>query len=281
MNIQALLFHFLLKRKCKHFKFSPRKRIELVEFHVSEHCNLNCVSCTHFSPLAEPEFLDYETFERDIKQFAKVTKGNVVTMNILGGEPLLNKDLPQFLSVARRYFPDTNIQLVTNGILLNEQPDSFWQCCKENGIIVSMTKYPLKLPYDLIEKKAIDMGVSIKFFSAEKDNSSWHYKLDESGQQDKIYNFMYCHESNNCTNVYNGKLFICPIASNMHHFNKYFHKNIPIVKEDFLDIYKVKNLKQILKFIAKPTPICAYCNIKARTYNNKWRISKKELSEWM
>lgn len=287
MDLDIKIFHLLLKIKNTKkslkniYKLKPKKCVELLEFHIVEHCNLNCKSCVHFTPLAEPEFLDIKTFENDIQQLSKITEGKVNLINIFGGEPLLHKDLLKFLNAARLHFPDTKIQLVTNGILLLEQKEDFWNNCRDNDITISMTKYPLKLDYDAIANKANSFDVKIKFFSADKKNSQWHFPLDLEGKQNKYFNFMNCQEANKCTNVYKGKLYICPIASNMRHFNKFFNKNVPLTEKDYLDIYKIKSAKDITKFCAKPSPICSYCKIKGRTFNNAWGISKKNIEEWL
>ncbi len=261
-------------------KFVPKTHLKLLEFHIVEHCNLNCKSCVHFSPLADEEFLDIDTFTKDIQRMAELSGGDVDTINIFGGEPLLHPQLIDFLKISREYFKSTKIQLVTNGILLLSQNNEFWQACNQNSIVISMTKYPINLDYDLINKKAKDFNVEIKFFSADKKDSQWHFPLDFEGKQDSVTNFLNCQEANNCSNVYKGKFYICPIASNMRHFNQYFNTNIPITEDDYIDIYKVNDIKEILNFCSKPTPICEYCNINDRTFNHKWEVSKKDIKEW-
>lgn len=67
------------------------------EFHLAEHCNLNCIGCTHFSPLAEPEFLEVEDFRNDIERLSYLTGGNARFINLLGGEPLLHPEINSFL----------------------------------------------------------------------------------------------------------------------------------------------------------------------------------------
>ena len=149
---------------------------------------------------------------------AELSGGDVDTINIFGGEPLLHPQLIDFLKISREYFKSTKIQLVTNGILLLSQNNEFWQACNQNSIVISMTKYPINLDYDLINKKAKDFNVEIKFFSADKKDSQWHFPLDFEGKQDSVTNFLNCQEANNCSNVYKGKFYICPIASNRANF---------------------------------------------------------------
>ena len=261
-------------------RFTPKTTLDLVEFHIVEHCNLKCKSCVHFSPLAKEEFLDLKIFEKDIKQMAKLSKANINRINIFGGEPLLNPNVLQYLQIARKNFKNSQIALVTNAILLPKQNDNFWKTLNANNITISITKYPINLPYEEIFLIAKKNSVKIEFFSADKKNNQWHFPLDLEGKQSKIYNFSVCQEANKCTNIYKGKLYICPIASNIHHFANHFNKNIKLTENDYIDIYKTDDIEDILLFISKPSPFCKYCNIKARTFNNEWAISKKDISEW-
>ena len=52
-------------------KRTPRKEMHFV-VDVAEHCNLNCQSCDHFSPLAQPYFTDLGQFERDLKRMYEI-----------------------------------------------------------------------------------------------------------------------------------------------------------------------------------------------------------------
>lgn len=47
-----------------------------LEFHLADHCNLNCKGCSHFSNLvAQPVFADREQFTKDLMQLTIVTNG--------------------------------------------------------------------------------------------------------------------------------------------------------------------------------------------------------------
>jgi hypothetical protein len=50
---------------------------------------------------------------------------------------------------------------------------------------------------------------------------------------------------------------------------------------DTVDIHKVRSGQEILEFVAKPVPFCRFCDVKRRTYDNPWRTSKREISEWV
>ncbi len=257
--------------------------LHLVEFHITEHCNLNCKSCMHFSPLALKSFLKVSEFKKDIKTLKKITNGNVEIIHILGGEPLLNPNLIKILKTARQYFKSSKIMLITNGILVLSQNELFWKILSNLQIELSITKYPLSLDYLKIAKYASKNKVKCTFYGNEKENGCWHFPLDLEGMQDCKFNFQNCHKGNNCTNVniYKGKLYICPVISNIRHFNNFFNKNIMVNEKDYLKLSTVKNIDEINAYISSPVPFCAFCNVQKRTFNNKWEISKKDIKEWV
>lgn len=74
-----------------------------------------------------------------------ITEGMVEQFYLAGGEPLMNKDCKEYFYILRKYFKNNLIWLITNGILLPKQDNSFWKALKENNIILRPTKYPLKI----------------------------------------------------------------------------------------------------------------------------------------
>lgn len=56
--------------------------------------------------------------------------------------------------------------------------------------------------------------------------------------------------------------------------------DLQVGESDSIDIYKAKNIREVLKFLCKPIPFCRYCDMKGMSYGHKWQISKKDLKEW-
>jgi organic radical activating enzyme len=279
-----LLVNYSIVRK---IFFICRKRIRYIEFHLAEHCNLNCAGCDHFSPLAKPEYPDIVDVEKDLSRIAVLTKSKIIEIKFLGGEPLLNKDIGSFLALGRRYFPKTKLTIITNGILLSKQPDAFWECCKKNTVDIDITVYPIKIDKDIIDKKCMEYCLRRRYYEP-KDNSMYHCVLNLEGGCDAQKSFYKCPH-NFWTFFRNGKIYPCPIAANARHFIPFFDKsprpnkntkNINISDNDFIDMHRVKSLKEILKFLSRPIPFCKYCDIGKMTYNHAWGISKKDIHEW-
>lgn len=274
-------------------KITPLDYIKYFEIHLTDHCNLNCYSCNHFSPLAKKTFLDIEEFKKDFKRMSELTAGHADIISLMGGEPLLHPQINEFIQSARNYFPNSNIQVVTNAILLNNMDNNFWEVCSKNKIWLSCTEYPIKINWDEIREKAKKFNVTIYFLSnnganeiqtytpCNKDNkTSWYYPLDIEGKQNIEENFLNCKEANSCIHLRHGKLYTCCVAPNICHFNEHFNKNIPLNENDGIDIHKAKNLREVLDFLAKPINFCKYCNVKKRKLDLPWQRSQKSIKEY-
>lgn len=254
------------------------------EYHLADHCNLNCKGCDHFSPLATQKITEYNTFKKDIIRMSRLFDGKAKSIHILGGEPLLNNDICKFMKKTRDCFPDfelTEIRVISNGILVNEMQADFWKSLHDNNIILSVTKYPLKLDYDLMLEKAKKYDVNFEFYDNTDQEQIWYnIKLQEDGKRDARKSFYKCFVSNDCIMLKDGRLYTCTLIPNIEHFNKYFNKNLKVCDDDYIDIYQARSKEEIFDFLSKPVPFCRYCNPDLKDYSLKWEATKKDISEW-
>ena len=262
---------------------TPKASLTTVVISLVEHCNLNCWGCDHCAPLAEENILDVNDFKKDMTRLAQLSgSGNVGTIKLMGGEPLLHPDILEFTTIARNYFPKSRIEITTNGILLLKQKNSFWENCHENNITIVATKYPLKINWDKIMEKAKSKQVIFEYYGASETvlKTSYHIPFDLSGTRDTTINFMQCFHANNCRELYHGRLYTCTVIPHVKHFNKAFNKELTECETDSIDIYNVNSMNEILEYLSKPIPFCRYCNILARTWGHPWQQSKKDIAEW-
>ena len=285
LKIRPLLKKILFSKtrirlKKKDFKLIPQKKLKYFCVHIVDHCNLRCQYCDHFSPLAKEWYADLEVFERDFKQFSLLSNQQVERIGLLGGEPLLHPKIAEFAKIARKYFPYSKINIVTNGLLLLTKDADFWNTCRKNNIIVAVTKYPINLNYDKIQETANKYNVVLEFYNNtdKQRKTSYHIPLDLNGKQDSTDNFIRCFHANYLTLLRDGKLYPCTVAPNAFKFNDFFNKDLP--KPEGIDIYKAKNMDEVLDFISKPINFCKYCYVKKRTFNHTWDRSKKNIKEW-
>ena len=195
---------------------------------------------------------------------------------------MLHPDLPEILQTARKSFPKTLLQLVSNGILILRRTDDFWNICRENNIVVVVTKYPLKLDYIKMEEVAKSKGVKFSFYgdTGHVMKTSYKMPMDTEGFQDAKYSFWNCYHVNTCPYLKAGKLYPCSPMFGTTHFNQRFGTNMDIEKGDYLDIYDVKDTEEILSFLTTPKPFCRFCKTAERSFGHTWERSKRDMSEW-
>ena len=250
------------------------------EVQVAEHCNLNCVGCTHFSSIAEEGFIDLGVYERDIKRMAELFGSDYpFVVRLMGGEPLLHPELEELFVITRRVLPKAEIWVVTNGILLPSRPVKFWQSCKDNNIKIYISKYPVNINYTAIDAKVSEYGLALVDFREEKTVDFHHNVLDLEGKCDAEHSFKNCSLANSCHNLCKGKLYTCSVAAHIHHLKKYFDLDIELSEQNGIDIFKVNSSKEIIDLMNKPIPLCRYCDIDA-WYPVEWKVSEKKLEEW-
>ena len=256
--------------------------IKYLEVHLTDHCNLNCKGCCHFSPLSPKVFLTLEEFEKDAERLSKIIHQKLNRLIFLGGEPLLNKDIIEFFRIAKKYFPNTDIQVLTNGILLPKMDSSFWIVCRELDIQIDITMYPINFDYSKVINKI--KSESIRYFIYDDgivENKEFDkYCLDITASQNSELNFFHeCIMAKDCAFLAHGRIYPCQIAHNVKIFNDFFELDFKQSNEDFIDIYKVNDENEIYEFLTHPIPFCKYCDF-SKHQKFKWERSKKIQSEW-
>ena len=268
-------------------KITAKKRLSKktsmrIDISVVEHCNLWCKHCWTFSPLADEIFMDVGEFDKDFKLLSKLTNGSMSDILLMGGEPLLHPKLTEIMDISRKYFRDTEILLLTNGILLEKQDKFFWESCRKNGIKVKITHYPIKINYDKINITAAQHNVEFGYWGQGKPpvKAMFKFPIDINGGHDANENWFYCHQANNCFMYKRGRIYPCSVISCIEHFNKFFGCKLTIQEDDYIEIKKVANIDEMLSFLAAPKPFCRYCNKLSVETGLKWELSQRDISEW-
>jgi len=254
-----------------------------IQIHPVDHCNLCCTGCNSFSPLIQESFADLDEIKKDLTRLAELTGSKIGSLSISGGEPLLHPNISEIITSARKYFPGQNIDIITNGILLESMSEDFWSLCKNNNVTISLTCYPIKINVDLIKKLAKMHSVDLVFQDDTdiREKTMYFTPLDPTGSHSISENYTYCYMSNYCFVLENGKLYTCPTIAHIKYFNEYFDQHFEVSEHDYIDIYKAENIDEILTFFCKPMPFCKYCKKKERVSGLVWSTSKREISEWM
>lgn len=101
-------------------------RIRSLEFFLINTCNLRCSHCAASSPfLGQTDLPDLNDFRQDLAALAPVMECG--QLKLLGGEPLLNRRIGEYLSAARESRMFGRLRVTTNGLLLHTMPEEFWK----------------------------------------------------------------------------------------------------------------------------------------------------------
>lgn len=259
------------------------KRLDKIQFEVdiAIHCNLDCNCCSQFAPLAVPEYVDLVQFQRDFERLSELFNGFAERIYLIGGEPLLYENINECISISRRCFPDAEIDIFTNGLLLKGKNDSFWNTCVDNNISIIVTRYPINVEYESIRRLVLGKGINFKFAGTSKDFKYMsNIGIDIEGKQDPEDSFIHCYEANNCIKLRNGRLYTCTRPAAIYKFNNFFNMQLEVTDNDSIDIYKARSAEEVLEFLSKPIPFCRYCNQTQHRVAREWAHSTKQIDEW-
>lgn len=224
-----------------------------IEYHVADHCNLNCRGCVHFSPLVAGQvFAEYEQVESDLHQLKKLVP-YVEEIHILGGEPLLNKELWRYLKLTREVYPYAQIVVITNGLLLKAMDENLILSMRENDVSMVVSLYePM---YKTIESAIAAVNAKGVCVNVSEAIDKFAYAFDERGGHLSGAQRINCR----CPNLYRGKLSLCPMIAYMDYFNAAFGKEID-VEDGRIDIYDSSlTFGKLCDRLGTPIDVCDKC----------------------
>jgi len=248
------------------------------EIHLTDHCNLNCKGCSHFSNLASPWFAEETAFAADMRTMAALFPV-VRHVYLLGGEPLLHPRVERFVYLTREIFPTTEIHLLTNGTLVTQMAEEVWRALAETGVVLTCDQYPVDLPKPEIDALAATHKVQIEW--TEPRDTFYKIPLDPSGARDAVRSFAECGGYNNCPIVRDGRLYPCSYTAYVDIFQQRF--GLPELSPspaDSLDLRSVTDAEEAMRFLTRPVPWCAHCDTPGREFF-EWGPSSRDASEWL
>lgn len=127
---------------CEGFIIPPNN----LELPVTDHCNLTCQNCNHSSPAQPTWFADPDQVYRDLSRLARIYRPRRI--KILGGEPLLHKNLVEVVRAARSANICQRFFLTTNGMLCDRISPELWEQLEE----IEISRYPGCLGDSIVER---------------------------------------------------------------------------------------------------------------------------------
>ena len=229
--------------------------INNLAYPVVDHCNLNCRGCCRFcNSLQEKHFADIKIFEKDLKRFKELVE-NIEMFRLFGGEPLLHPDLDKFVYIARKYYPYSEIDIVSNGLLIDRMPPQLIEAIKSCYVKLEISVYkPTRAKMQSIMNTIDEYKLGYTLNNVDK---FWK-RFNMAGDSIPEAMWQDC-EWKKCNGLRDGKFMMCPLPIVIKEFNKMFDFNYNFDNE-VLDIYDDSlTFEDIKDFINRPHDYCAYC----------------------
>lgn len=247
-----------------------------VEIQLCDRCNLDCAYCSHLSPVSKPVTISLETLEAECRRLASV---GVDEVNLMGGEPLIHPQVIEAIKLTRSILPNIKLIVSTNGLLLPRMSKEFWQCCRDNRVVLRITPYPKAKNGTWNYFKYVWL---IKKNHVKMESTGWrfgfrHQLLSEKAEYDATDNYLRCQL--HCTQVRDATLWPCAYVAYAFNLNNKFGTNFQTSPADrlLLDGLTATDLRL---WLLRTKPFCSHCGIKDAKHVT-WKRSNYARSEWL
>lgn len=250
-----------------------------IEFNLTDHCNLNCKGCSHYSPLAPAEFEPLASLESSMKGISEAENSSLISeVYLIGGETLLYPHLKDAMLMARKYFPGVRLSIFTNGLLLPKMDRDFWETARATDCVMAVTRYPLGFDYEKVENLCRDNGVEVQVFGDRgEDNSFFRLPLDPRKRQPRWLSHFRCGAFG-CITVDHGRIFPCSQSACIGHLNSRFGTEFRWEPGDFIPAAELGDARRLLRLRNRPVPFCGYC---MHWQPTKYGPSRRTADEWI
>ena len=196
--------------------------ISHLEWHVSHACNFTCENCCHYSNHKFSENVSVKELEEWYSNWSHRLRPS--TIDILGGEPLLNKDICEIVKLTREYWPDSKIDITTNGVLLDRFPD-LPKYLKKHNVGLKISKHGTNPEYNELWKSIVSIandwqqsyGISVNLWQSDlvwfKGYNGFGKNIEPFEDNDPEESWKNCITGQDCWQIYNGNIYKCaPLA---------------------------------------------------------------------
>lgn len=264
-----------------------KPKIEFLEVMVIRTCNLSCQGCTTFSDLTYSGYTTWEQARAELEPWTH--RLDIEAIGIMGGEPLINPDIKNWLTGIRELLPNAQIRFITNGLLLNRHWDVV-ELLQELGNTVLKISYHINnaevdsviqrifqtWPWTPVNEFGIDRWGrerECKFQVARPTQFLKTFKNDYANMaphdSDPVEAFQRCVQKR-CPLLYRGQLFKCGTVALMpevleRHGNPNIEQWEPYLGHGLDITCSDRELRAFANNFGRPHPICQQCPTKNDT----------------
>ena len=260
-KLKEKYYNDFLIEEVNNFYEKGELNIPQCEFVITTRCSVKCKYCCNLMPLFDEKTHSDLSFE-DFKKDFDILVNNVNRIRkfcILGGEPLINKELYKMVDYIGNNEKIDIIEIVSNGTIIPSK-ELIETIKKYNKVYFYFSNYSVNkdikiLKYDEIFKILNNENIKYSFIK----DLEWMKEeplKKRNYNEDKLKNmFKNCYNSI-CISILNGEYHICPKSSS--------GKRLGIIDvNDYINLRTSKDLKKdLINFYEKEYfDACKYCLI--------------------
>ena len=98
-------------------------QLPFLETMITQVCNISCHGCTNYSDLPSAGYVTWQQGQQQLEPWLEIL--DIPDFGIIGGEPLINPEVVDWILGVRKLLPHSQIRFTTNGLLLHKHPDLF------------------------------------------------------------------------------------------------------------------------------------------------------------
>lgn len=230
---------------------TEKQILDAVAIDVTRRCTLNCESCLCLTPYVEKFDCNLEATIQSIEILINAA-GFINRIEIMGGEPLLYKNLPSLLQKVKPLLDSIgSIYIVTNGTIV---PDiDVIHAAKRLNANFIISNYG-ELSTKLNDVCAVLHQYKMLFYIDYR--KSWYqYGLLRNQQMDaKLAVEQRKRCKNNCLNIFNNSLSFCQFLSAFPYI-----KGSKADETDRLDLSRPIDKDTLINYLTADYPSCKFC----------------------
>lgn len=225
----------------------------------------------------EKRFYEFEEFARDYSRLAELFS-SVQKIRLMGGEPLLNLRLTEYVSFLRNLFPEADLRIVTNGLIIPKMDDESLKTLKKLDCKIDISNYKptIKMRKEIkahLDRFGVeyDFGVPVFLFLR---------NICETPISDPERAFKKCVVTH-CHQLSHGILSPCSHPHKIGRLNERYNLHFP--QTDCIDIYSDITGEEIIERFSRPYDFCKYCAEGFNVFRWKAYVNREnsKKSDWL
>jgi len=242
-----------------------------LEWHVTHSCNFTCLGCGHFTNDGYKQNFDLNTIREWYLLWNKKIRPRELSM--LGGEPLLNKEIVDIIYMTKEVWnvqQDQELELVSNGLLFDKIPN-LAKALKDTDCILTITRHSDDPNYVRLFEKSIECikksGVNYRIYNAPdfwiRAYNGYAENIEPIGSNNYKDSWDNCPSGQENFTLLNGKIYKCALMAYLPLQKEKYGKKLSSKWNLYLDYTPLSSTNsdsEIFEFFnRKAEKVCSLC----------------------